>query len=207
MCNDNGVTMEFVNIERLEKVCQRFRQHDLNLNGAKFHLFKTQVAYLGHSKEGVAVDPDKIARVRDWPTPFTQAELRLFLGLASYYRRHVSNFAKLARPLHALTARQIQKNIGDGLMHCLIWSRSATLHHTVSSISPHTLMFGQKPVDQLISNTGHKWNENYVQEQSDLIRRAQAKECLMSAADTDKQRRDRRAHAGPIPVGDRVLLT
>ena len=72
-------------------------------------------------------------------------------------------------------------------------------------------MFGQKPVlpvDQLISNTEHNWNESYVQEQSELLRRAQAvaKEGLMRAADADKQRWDRRAHAGPISVGDRVLL-
>ena len=92
----------------------------------------------------------------------------------------------------------------DALLHLIMICN--TTPHCVTSISPYTLMFGQKPVDQLISNTGHNWNENYVQEQSDLIRRAQAKECLMSAADTNRQRRDRRAHAGPIPVGDQVLL-
>ena len=64
------------------------------------------------------------------------------------------------------------------------------------------------PVDQLINNTRLDWGEDYVQEQSDLIQRAQsvAKECLLKAADADKQRWDRRAHAGPLPVGSRVLL-
>ena len=64
------------------------------------------------------------------------------------------------------------------------------------------------PVDQLLNNTRLNWNEDYVQEQSDLIGRAQAvaKECLMKAADADKQRWDRRAKAGPIPVGNRVLV-
>ena len=52
------------------------------------------------------------------------------------------------------------------------------------------------------------WNEDYVESQSDLICRAQsvAKDSLLKAADADKQRWDRRALAGPIPVGHRVLL-
>ena len=119
-------------IERLEKVFQQFHQHGLKLNGAKCQLFQTQVVYLGHivSKEGVAVDPDKIARVRDWPTPTTQAELRSFLGLASYYRRYVSNFAKLAAPLHALTGKADTK--ARRAVRTLEWSEEAT--HALASL-------------------------------------------------------------------------
>ena len=64
------------------------------------------------------------------------------------------------------------------------------------------------PVDHLINNTRLNWNEDYVESQSDLISRAQsvAKESLQKAADADKQRWDRRAQAGPIPVRYRVLL-
>ena len=43
-------------------------------------------------KEGVAVDPDKIARIRDWPVPSTVAERRSFLGLASYYQEKLILF-------------------------------------------------------------------------------------------------------------------
>ena len=81
-----------------------------------------------------------------------------------------------------------------------------TTPHNVTGISPYTLMFGRKPVlpvDHLINNTRLNWNEDYVASQSDLICRAQS---LLKAADADKQRWDRRALAGPIPVGHRVLL-
>ena len=32
-------------------------------------------------------------------------ELRAFTALVSYYRRHIENFAKIARPLHDLTRK------------------------------------------------------------------------------------------------------
>ncbi|KAG9282328.1 hypothetical protein AMEX_G970, partial [Astyanax mexicanus] len=68
-----------------------------------------QVQYLGHiiSAEGVAVDPAKTEAVQAWPEPVNVREVRSFVGLASYYRRFVSGFAELARPLHKLTKKGV----------------------------------------------------------------------------------------------------
>jgi len=55
------------------------------------------------SAEGVHTDPQKTSAVRDWPVPSNVTELRSFLGLASYYRRFVAEFAQLAEPLFRLT--------------------------------------------------------------------------------------------------------
>lgn len=59
---------------------------------------------MGHiiSAVGVATDPNKIDAVSQWPRPSNVAELRSFLGFASYYRRFVEGFEKLAAPLHKL---------------------------------------------------------------------------------------------------------
>ncbi|KAJ8401478.1 hypothetical protein AAFF_G00383970 [Aldrovandia affinis] len=53
----------------------------------------------------MATDPAKIAAVRDWPPPTNVSDLQSFLGLASYYRRYVQDFATITRPLHRLTDR------------------------------------------------------------------------------------------------------
>ncbi|KAJ8405655.1 hypothetical protein AAFF_G00316350 [Aldrovandia affinis] len=94
-------------LHHLWEVFATIRQAGLRLNPKKWQLFRRETAFLGHvvSADGVATNPVKIAAVRNWPPPTNISNLRSFLGLASYYRRYVQDFAIIARPLHRLTDR------------------------------------------------------------------------------------------------------
>lgn len=91
-------------ITRLEHVFERLLQANLKLKASKCIFFQKRVKFLGHiiSEEGISTDPEKIKAVKEWPVLTTVKQVRSFLGLASYYRRFVAGYAKIARPLHRL---------------------------------------------------------------------------------------------------------
>jgi hypothetical protein len=95
--------------EKLERIFQRLEQANFKIQPSKCVSATDTVEYLGHivTKEGVKPDPKKIRAVEDFPTPRTVRDIRAFIGLAGYYRRHVQNFAEIAKPLTKLTRRTL----------------------------------------------------------------------------------------------------
>ena len=63
-----------------------------------------KVPFLGHvlSEDGISVDPSKVQEVLDWKAPTSVHEVWSFLGLAGYYRRFISDFSKIAKPMTRL---------------------------------------------------------------------------------------------------------
>ena len=55
----------------------------------------TPINYLRYelSDNGVSSSADKVKAIKNYPTPRSPKEVRAFLGLASFYRRLVPNFA------------------------------------------------------------------------------------------------------------------
>lgn len=83
------------------KVFSRIQAAGLRLNPTKCHLARDHVVFLGHvvSHDGLQPDPRNTDKVRTWPTPQNPTEMRAFVGLCSYYRRFVTDFAQHATPL------------------------------------------------------------------------------------------------------------
>ena len=96
--------------EHLRIVLQHLRDHKLYAKFSKCDFWLTEVQFLGHivSKDGIFVDPSKIQDVLNWKAPTSIPEIRSFLGLAGYYRRFVSDFSKIARPMTELLKKGVK---------------------------------------------------------------------------------------------------
>ena len=95
-------------IERLKGVFEKLATVGLKLKSSKCEFFKLQGAYLGHivSKDGIKTDPKKIEAIKNWPVPKTVTEVQSFLGFTNYYRKFVSKYAQIAKPINQLVCRE-----------------------------------------------------------------------------------------------------
>ena len=90
--------------EHLRVVLSRLREHKLYAKFSKCEFWLRKVPFLGHvlSEDGISVDLSKVQEVLDWKAPTSVHEVRSFLGLAGYYRRFISDFSKIAKPMTRL---------------------------------------------------------------------------------------------------------
>ena len=95
----------------VRKVLQRIREAGLRLKPEKCNFATLKIEYLGHTftPEGVKPNETKIIAVKEFPRPQSVKEVRTFLGLVTFYRKHVKNMAIICRPLTALTRKDRQQ--------------------------------------------------------------------------------------------------
>ena len=112
-------------LAHLDRLLQRIIDAGLKLKMDKCQFLRRQVHYLGHaiSAEGVSCEAGKVEAVKNWPVPATTTALRSFLGFASYYRRFIQGFSKIAGPLHDLVAKGNARHKKKGADISKLWDQ------------------------------------------------------------------------------------
>jgi hypothetical protein len=72
--------------------------------------YQKKIQYLGHviSEDGIAVDPEKIKEIVEWPRPTNVAEIRSFMGITGYYRQFIEIFSKISFPITSLQKKGVK---------------------------------------------------------------------------------------------------
>jgi hypothetical protein len=87
--------------KHLRIALQILREHQLYAKFSKCEFCLDQVEFLGHliSKEGIVVNPSKVASVLEREAPKNVKQIKGFLGMAGYYRMFIEGFSKIAGPM------------------------------------------------------------------------------------------------------------
>ena len=91
-------------LDRIALVFNHLKEFNLKIKPKKSFFFQSSLLFLGHvlPKDGILPNPEKVSKVKDWPTAKSAKEVHSFLGLTSYYQQLIPLFGKWANPLHDL---------------------------------------------------------------------------------------------------------
>jgi len=98
-------------LQHLDEVLTRVGKTAVTLKAAKCHFFREVGQNLGNviRQERVHVLEKSIRALRGLRYPETQTQMKSFLGVCGVYRRSVADFAKISKPLTALTSAKLPK--------------------------------------------------------------------------------------------------
>ena len=102
-------------LQHVEEVLRRLKEANLIIKLEKCTFNQKEVKLLGHivGRNGIRTDPEKIEKVKNFPRSTNLKELRGTIGLFTYYRKFVPEFAKLARPLYELSKKNVKFEWGE----------------------------------------------------------------------------------------------
>ena len=88
-------------LQRLHQAFSIFIEKGIKLNVAKCNFGQKEIKFLGHliSEEGCKPCPENISAIHQMKPPSNVKEVRRFLGMCGFYRKHVENYAKISVPM------------------------------------------------------------------------------------------------------------
>jgi hypothetical protein len=149
-------------IEKLELVLTALAKAGFSLNINKCKFFQTTIDYLGRSvsAEGIRPSTGKVTALANSPAPGNVKQVRRFMGLASYFRKFIPEFASRTASITQLTKKStpfswnkeheeakryvIQHLSAQPLLSIFDASLPTEVHTDASSIGYGAILF-QKP--------------------------------------------------------------
>lgn len=130
-------------ITNLTAVFDRLRKFNLKLKINKTKLFCKEIRYLGHviNTHGVRADPRNVEAIERFPQPIKLEQVQRFVGMASYYRKYIANFAKIAQPLHALCKKDVKFVWSEGCEKAFQQLKRALISTPVLCFADHSRTF------------------------------------------------------------------
>ena len=88
-------------LSHIKQVFEKLRNAHFSMKLSKCHFFTTEIQYLRHilSTKGIRPLPSKTQVINNMHPPKTAKKVCTFLGLISYYRKFIKNFAKMVKPV------------------------------------------------------------------------------------------------------------
>ena len=98
-------------ITLLRTVFDRLKYVGLKYRLSKSQFFQTKITYLGHviSEDGITVAPHNVEKIKNFPPPKNQTEVRRLLGLFGFYRSFVKAYSQIVSPMTKLLSSDLPR--------------------------------------------------------------------------------------------------
>ena len=95
---------------------QKILESGLTLNLKKSQFAKSEVKFVGHvvGSGWRRADSEKVDTIKSLRVPETKRQVKQILGLFSYFREYIQDFAKIAKPLTDLTSKRVPEHFPWG---------------------------------------------------------------------------------------------
>ena len=97
-------------VDHLERIFERFQQHNITLSFIKCEFKRFETTFLGHiiSANGIRPGPDKIQAIKDFNAPRNKKKLQGFLGTVNFSAKFSKDISQAISPILELMKKGVR---------------------------------------------------------------------------------------------------